>query len=181
MSLAVANQYAQALADVTLEPGSGLEPALAADQLRAFEELLAQSAELRNTLLSPAVSESEKRAVIGRLRQSLGLSTVVGNFLAVVAGHRRIGLLRSIRQALEGLLDARLGLARAEVKSHAPLRDEDRERLAGELSRLTGKAVRCECGIDASLLGGAVVQIGSTVYDGSVRGKLEALRGRLME
>ncbi len=181
MSLAVANQYAQALAAVILEPGSGLEPQAAVEQLRAFEELLAQSPDLRNILLSPAVSASEKRAVIGRLRQSLGLSETVGNFLAVVAGRRRIGMLRLIRQAFEELLDVRSGLVRAEVRSHAPLPIEEREWLASELARLTGKAVRCEYEVEASLLGGAVVRIGSTVYDGSVRGKLEALRGRLME
>jgi F-type H+-transporting ATPase subunit delta len=181
MSPVVASRYARALADVVLRPGSGIEPATAAGQLRAFEEVLAASAELRNALLSPAVAPVRKRAVVSRLGGALGLTRVVENFLFVIIDHRRIALLAQIRQALEGLLDERLGVVRAEVASACRLTEPQRAALAAELTQLTGKRVRCEFSTDEALVGGVKTRIGSTIYDGSVRGQLDSLRRRMVE
>ncbi|MCP5116150.1 MAG: ATP synthase F1 subunit delta [bacterium] len=181
MALAIANRYASALVDVVLEEDSAIEPRQVVDQLRAIEDTLAASAELRGVLLNPAVPAPRKRAVVGRLGDMMEVSPVVRNFLSVLISRRRIGHVSQGRQAFEDMLDERMGLVRADVTSAAELGEHQRERLRSELSSLTGKRVRCEFAEDDELLGGAVVQIGSTVYDGSVRGRLEALRKRLVE
>ncbi len=179
MALAVANQYAQALADVLAEEAAGLDGPAAVAQLRAFEQLLEGSRELWNVLLSPAVGAADKRAVVERLAGALGLAPVIRNFLLVVVHRRRIGLLDQIREALEEVLDARAGIVRAHVRSWDELDAALQERLAESLTAVAGSRVECRYEIDKSLLGGAVVRIGSTIYDGSVRGRLEALRERL--
>ena len=181
MALAIANRYARALADVVLDASSGLEPREAVRQLFEFEFLLAQAPELRTILLNPAVPPARKRAVISRLAEPLGASPLIRNFLCVVIDRRRIGVLSEIRQAFEDLLDERLGIVRADVTSPRQLSEEQRSRLREELAKLTGKQVRCEFEVEDNLLGGAVVQMGSTIYDGSLRGQLETLRQRLVE
>lgn len=181
MALAVANRYASALVDVVLEPGSGIESKQVVEQLRALDETLAASAELRGVLLNPAVPPPRKRAVVGRLAEMLGVKGVVRNFFLMLIDRRRIDHMSEIRQAFEDMLDERMGLVRADVASASELGAPQREMLRDELSNLTGKQVRCEFEVDPELLGGAVVQIGSTVYDGSVRGRIEELRNKLVE
>jgi F-type H+-transporting ATPase subunit delta len=179
MSLAAASRYARALADLVLTPGSGLSPEQAIDQLQAFSAVLASSDELRNIMLSPAVAVSKKHAVIKRLEAGLGFSPLIRNFLSVVVQHRRVALFKSIIESLELILDERLGLAKADISSASELSAPQRARLEAQLSRLAGKNVRCDYRIDPNLVGGAVARIGSTVYDGSLRGQLNTLRQRL--
>ncbi len=90
--------------------------------------------------------------------------------------HRVIG---AIREAFELQLDERLGFVRAEVSSAAPLNAPLSAGLESELSKLTGKRMRLRFDVDPALLGGVVARIGSTVYDGSVRGELRELGRKL--
>ncbi len=179
MALAIANQYAQALADVLAEGGTGLDGQEAVQQLKAFEGVWEESRELRNVLMSPAVAAGDKQTVVHRFADALGLAPVIRNFLLVVVHRRRLSLLREIREALEEVLDGRAGIVRADVKSWDELDAPLQEKLTASLSGLMGAQVRCRYEVDKSLLGGAVVRIGSTVYDASIRGRLEALRERL--
>jgi F-type H+-transporting ATPase subunit delta len=179
MSLAIANRYARALVDVILEPNSGVEPTAALDQVRTFAALVADSTDLRNILLSPAVQMSNKREVAAKLGEKLNVSQIVKNFLYVVISHRRVGDLPGIAKALESALDERLGRVRAEVTSATLLNDLQRAELVAELAKSTGKQVRGDFQVDPQLLGGVSVRIGSKTYDGSVRGRLDVLRRRL--
>lgn len=179
MSLAVANRYARVLADVVLAPGSGVAPAEAISQLQQFSSLLQGSIDLRNVLLSPAVSPARKRAVAGNLADQLGLHRVLKNFLWVMIDHRRTSQMTEIASSFETVIDERLGRVRAQVSSATDLQPEQRAQIEAELARLTGKQVRCEFFVDPGLMGGVSARIGSTIYDGSVRGQLAALRGRM--
>jgi F-type H+-transporting ATPase subunit delta len=176
---ALASRYASALVDVATDPKAGGDPHTLLRELRGFEEVFTTSAELRNALTTPAVPPARKRAVVGRIGQKLGISRIARNFLFVLADHRRIAILAEVLEAFELLLDERLGFARAEVSSAAELDQRQRELLAGELERLSGRKVRTRFSVDPALVGGVVARIGSTVYDGSVRGRLQALGRRL--
>jgi F-type H+-transporting ATPase subunit delta len=176
---AVASRYANALADVVTASGSNLQPQAAATQLRSFAAAISASPELANALITPAVPAVRKRAVVGRIAERLGLAQVSRNFLYVLVDKRRIGALSQIIQAFEQVVDERLGFARAEVASAAALTDEQRAALNTRLEKLTGKRVRAHYSVDGSLIGGVVARIGSTVYDGSVRGQLATLGRRL--
>lgn len=174
-----ASRYARALAEVVLDAGSGLKPEDAVNQLRGVEALMSQSAELRHVMLSPAVASSKKRAVIARFSGELGLSPKIRNFIYVVIDHRRIEELSAIRESFESAIDEASGFVKAEVTSAQPLTGPQRGALEAELIKVSGKRVRMQFATDESLIGGAVARIGSTVYDGSVRGRLESLRRRL--
>src|SRR5579871_2478346 len=181
MASALASRYARALVDIVLEPGSALKPEDAITQLRAAEQMVAESNELKIALLTPAIPNSRKRAVMGRLLDEIGASSLIRNFLYVIIGRRRSAILSEIREAFELVLDERLGFARVEISSAASLDDNRRAGLESELSQLTGKRLRLRFAVDPDLLGGVAARIGSTLYDGSLRGQLERLRRQLTE
>ena len=176
---ALANRYAQALADVVTAPGAAVRADAAVVQLRSFEAALKSSVELQNALISPAVSPARKRAVVAKIGERLGLAPIARNFLFVLIDHRRIGQLTEVLHKFELIVDERLGFARAEVTSARPLTDAQQAALARRLGLVTGKQIRIRATVDRSLIGGAVARIGSTVYDGSVRGQLAAIGKRL--
>jgi F-type H+-transporting ATPase subunit delta len=174
-----ASRYARALADVTFEPRSGLDPGGVTEQLRTVATFVRDSADLQRVLLSPAIPNSRKRAVIQQLAPELGLNPKIRNFIYVLIDHRRIGQISEVQEAFQSIVDERMGLVRADVASARDLTNQQRAAVQAELGRLTGKQIRMEYSVDPALIGGLVARIGSTVYDGSVRGQLAALRQRL--
>jgi F-type H+-transporting ATPase subunit delta len=159
--------------------GSSLRPEDAVAQLRAFETTLRGSPELQNALVTPAVPGSRKKAVVGRIAEILQLSRIARNFLFVLVDHRRIASLTDIIHSFELVVEERLGFARAEVRSASELTEPQRAALTRQLERLTGKRIRARYAVDVVLIGGVVARIGSTVYDGAVRGQLNSLQRRL--
>jgi len=176
---ALGNRYAHALADVVMEPGAATGAETAAAQLREFEAALKLSPDLQNALSSPAVPPARKRAVVAKIGQMLAIAPIVRNFLFVLIDHRRIGLLAEIAQEFQVIVDERLGFAQAKVTSARELNEPQRHLLNGELERLTGKKIKIRFEVDRALIGGVIAKVGSTVYDGSVRGQLNALGRRL--
>jgi F-type H+-transporting ATPase subunit delta len=177
MLSAVSTRYAQALVDVVTEPASGIEPQTAMDQLRLVAAMITDSHDLRNALLSPAVSPSRKRAVVAKL---INVHVKIRNFLYVVIDHRRVHEIPSIVEAFEVLLDEHLGFVRADVSSAKPLNDQQRAALEVQLTRMAGKKAKLKFQTDPALVAGVVARVGSKVYDGSVRGQLERLRATLL-
>lgn len=176
---ALAFTYARALADVVTKPGSATNAQTVLAELTAFEKLLVESAELRIALESPAIPPARKRAVIERLAKALPISQVVERFLFVLMDHRRAALLHEILEAFESVVDERVGIARADVASARPLTEPQQQQIVAGIVRLTGKQARARFSVREDLIGGVVARIGSTVYDGSVRGRLDALGRRL--
>ena len=175
----VASRYARALVDVVMAPGSGVDPQQVLSQLRTVEQLIASSVDLRNALHSPAVTPSRKRAAVAKLVAPIGLGKAALNFLYVVIDHRRVHQFPSIVEAYETLLDQHLGFVRAAVTAAQPLDDAARRRLQEEISLVAGKHAKLDFSTDPALIAGVVARIGSTVYDGSVRGQLDRLRVKL--
>jgi len=176
---ALASRYASALLDVAADPKFGVDPHQVAADLQSFAEVFRGSPELRNALNSPAVPPARKHAVVKRLGELLRISRLTRNFLFVLSDHWRMNILAEVLEAFDLLLDERLGFTRAEVVSASKLNEPQREVVTRELEQLTGKRVRTRFAEDASLVGGLLARIGSTVYDGSVRGQLRALGRRL--
>jgi len=179
MQSAVAARYAKALVDVVTDPKAKLDSAQVLGQLRSVEAMISESVELRTALASPAVAPSKKRAVMARLIDPLNAPAQVRNFVFVVIDHRRIHEFAAILEAFEAFLDERLGYQRADVASAQELSEGQRAALEQQLTRLAGKKAKLRFTIDPSLVAGVVAKVGSTVYDGSVRGQLERLRLKL--
>lgn len=170
------HQYANALADVALEQGAA-ELVLA--QLKDFAGAYEESAELRNFLTSPAITREEKHAVVEKLCARLGASKILRNFLFLVIDHHRTQMIPELAEAFETVIRERQGIAEAQVTSAAELTEAQKKNLLQTLEKKTGKKIEAKYSLDKTLLGGAVVRIGDTVYDGSVRHRLNEMRARL--
>lgn len=173
---AVAERYAAALADVALERKSG---EVVRKDLAAFVELYRNSAELRNALETPAVDGAVKNKVIAAIAAKMALNDAVRNFISLIVDHRRTHLFHEILQVFVTELNKRLGIAEAEVTTARALSDAEKKELLSVLQRRTGKKIEARFAEDKDLLGGAIVRVGSTVYDGSVREQLNRLREQL--
>ncbi len=174
---AIASRYARALVDVVLEQKINAD--IARQQLDSIVNAVHESPELRRVWESPAVSADQKRAVLDAIVKQTGVAKPIRNFVAILIDHRRIAMLDDVARQFDSELNAQLGLAEAEVSSARPLSDEGKRQLESQLERLTGKKVRARYSSDPELLGGVVVRVGSTIYDGSVRGQLEKMKQEL--
>ena len=169
-------QYANALADIALEQGAA-EPVL--KQLSEFGAAFAESAELRMFLAAPGLSREAKHGVIEKLAARMGASKIIRNFLFVMIDNQRTPLLPDILEAFQQVIRRRQGVAEAEVSSTVNLSDAQKAQLLQTLERLTGKKIQAKYALQPELLGGAVVRIGDTIYDGSLRSRLNEMRARL--
>jgi F-type H+-transporting ATPase subunit delta len=175
----VTGTYARAFADVVMT-SSKLDPARALHELHSIEALLQESDQLRRVLENPSIPGDRKRAVLDAITGRLGTTKQVRNFVAVVTDHRRLPLFAEILKQLEQELNDRQGFADAQISSARQLSDAEKKMLEDEIMKMTGKKIKAKYAQDATLLGGAVVQVGSTIYDGSVKGQLERIREQLV-
>lgn len=176
MSEALARRYAAAMAEVALEKHSAQK---VKSDFTGFVDAFYSSADLRNVLESPAVALELKQKVVGSIAERMQLDGNVTNFVRLIVDHGRTEMLRELQRAFDEELNARMGIARADVVSAHPLGENDRRELTAALERRTGKKIEASFREDGWLLGGAVVRVGSTVYDGSVRERLIRLRAQL--
>ncbi len=172
----VAERYAAALADVAVERKNS---ETIKRNLAAFVEAFSSVADLRNALQSPALNAEVKRKVIAEIAGKMGLDDAVRNFIYLVVDHRRTEILPEMEEVFLAELNERLGIVEAEVTSAHELNDDEKRQLRTVLEQRTGKKVEAQFQIDGALLGGAVVRLGSTIYDGSVRDQLKRLREQL--
>ena len=173
----VPNTYARAFADAVLD--GHLDPQKTLEEAQALAALVAESKDLREVWETPSITAEQKRAVLDAIVAREGISRIVRNFVAVLIDHRRTNFLAAIVQQFELELDRRMGFEEVEITSARELNDGERRTLEGKVADLTGKKVRARYQRDPDLLGGAVVKVGSTIYDGSVSGQLERIREAL--
>lgn len=169
--------YARAFADVVFE--GRLDAGKTLRELNGLGELLVENPDLRRVWENPAIPAEQKRAVLDALAKREGFSRPVRNFVAVLIDHRRVHFFDAIVTQLAHELDARMGFAEAQITSARELSEAEKRSLEAQVEKLTGKKVRAKYGRDSSILGGAIVRVGSTIYDGSVAGQLMRIREQI--
>jgi F-type H+-transporting ATPase subunit delta len=174
---ALAERYAGALVEVAIEKN---QAAQVKQELAAFAALVVESPELKAFLSNPAIARASKHAAIEDLVKRIGASQTLRNYLFVIVDQRRAGMLIEIEQAFSAMLDARQGITQATITSAAELTPEERAELDIALQKLTGRKVQSKFSTNPELIAGAVVKIGSTIYDGSVRAQLERMHARMI-
>lgn len=172
------SRYAQAFADVTFE--SHLNAKDVQRQLADFGAAWHESRPMREFLLDPSFPVDQKVAFLDKLNAKLGMAQQTRNFIAVLIRNDRIGGFDEVADEFRREINRRMGIFEAKVISARRLDEQERRELEKQIAGLTGGQVEAQFEEDASLIGGAIVQVGSTVYDGSVRGRLERLREELV-
>jgi F-type H+-transporting ATPase subunit delta len=176
ISSSVSRRYARALMTLGLEDGRF---EAYAEELARVEAAFGASAELRDLWLNPAHPREQRLKAVDLLEKPLGLSPHVANTLRLVVERSRAAELPNLVRAFSELVDAQVGRVRAVVTSAAPMPAEVTGRLGGVLAQLTNKRIVLETKVDPGLIGGLTAQVGSMVYDGSLRTQLENLRETL--
>ena len=175
---AFVSRYARAFADVVAS--AKLDSAAIDLQLTDFLATWDGSTELRELFANPAVPAPQKVAILDKLNAKMGLQKELRNLIAVLINNDRIAQIHEVVEAYRAELQERMGIRQAEIVTARELGEEERGTLVAGVGKLAGSQIQASFKIDKSILGGTVVRIGSTVYDGSVRGRLERLREALI-
>ena len=178
MAAAFASRYARAFADVVAS--AKLDPVALDSQFNDFLATWDGSKELRDLFANPAVPATQKVAVLDKLNTKLGLQRELRNLIAVLINNDRIGMVHEVAAAYRTEMQERLGIRQAEIVTARELSGGERDELLAGVGRLAGSRIEARFTLDKSIIGGTVVRIGSTVYDGSVRGRLERLKEALI-
>jgi F-type H+-transporting ATPase subunit delta len=176
----VPKRYAEALAEVTA--GFGAEDRTRVrDELRGFRSAVHESFDLANLLHNPSVTSGDRLQVLSAVLEKLGVSETTSRFLRLLTERGRMGLLDGIVEAYERIDDARSGIVRAQITSATELSSATLQRVTAALEARTGRKLDVRVDVDPELIGGLRAQVGSLVFDGSVRSELNRLRERLQD
>jgi F-type H+-transporting ATPase subunit delta len=176
---AFVSRYASAFADVVTD--AKLDTAALDAEFSDFLATWNGSLELRTFFENPAIPASQKIEILDKLNARLKLQKQLRNLIAVLISNDRIGHVGEVAEAWRRLLQEQLGIRPAEITTARELDSTERASLVAEIAKLAGSKIEASFTLDKTILGGTVVRIGSTVYDGSVRGRLERLRTVLSE
>jgi F-type H+-transporting ATPase subunit delta len=174
----IARRYAKALFALAVE-SKRVEPW--AQTLEALRSAVLGSPDLRDVLSNPVYSKDQRRAIVAQLAAALKLDPEPANLLFLLGDRNRLGYLAAVVDTFRELADQHLGRLRAKVTSAVKLDDGAAQAIADELSRKHGAQILLDRAVDPAILGGVVAQVGSLVYDGSVRTQLEDLRKQLKQ
>jgi F-type H+-transporting ATPase subunit delta len=174
----IARRYAKALFSLAVEKG---RVEAWSESLLSLERSLEAAPELRDVLQNPAYAREQKRAIVRQLAEAAKLDAEPSNLLFLLGDRNRLASLRDVVVAYGELADQELGRLRAKVTSAVALDDASIQAIAEKLSASTKKQVIVERAVDPAILGGVVAQVGSLVYDGSLRSQLEDLRNTLKQ
>jgi F-type H+-transporting ATPase subunit delta len=176
ISSAIFARYGRALADVAL---ANSEEAKVKQDLGVYREIFLKVPALLDALDSPAVQREAKVRVLDELLRHYPVCSTVANLLRITLDHHRIRYFEEISTFYFKTVDERKGIVAARVTSAIPIPEKDLAALRKSLATAAGNEVTLSMDTDPGLLAGAIVQIGSTVYDGSIRTQLEEMKRRL--
>ena len=174
----LAGRYATALFDLAREQKQTDAVMASLDQLAA---LIAQSPDLARLIKSPVIDRQQQAKAMAAVLDRAGIKGIAANFVGLVARNRRLFLLPEMIRQIRILLSQHKGEVPAEVTSAMPLSAEQVEQVRARLAKVVGREVRLGTKVDAKILGGLVVRVGSRMVDSSLRTKLFNLQNAMKE
>jgi F-type H+-transporting ATPase subunit delta len=178
ISTGIAARYATAIFELAKEDNAltSLE-----GDIDALDAALKDSHDFRELIASPIYSREQQATAVSAIAKKAGLSQMVANTLALMAGNRRLFVLPQLVRELRDRIAAEKGEVTAEVTAAKALTKAQEEKLARTLKASVGKDVKISMAVDESLIGGLVVKVGSRMIDTSIRSKLAALQNSMKE
>lgn len=174
----IAKRYARALFEIARDENT-LEQTY--NELRMFSAVLEENENLQEFLANPIFDLPDKKAVVVEILDKINISIMAANFLKLLVDKRRIDILPDVEASYLRYIDDVLNKARVSVKTAFPLSEDLSDQIKNQLENLTGKTVEVAIEEDPSLVGGIVVGIGDTLYDGSIRAQLANIRELIRE
>ncbi len=178
MRTLVARRYAKALFELLPERA---DQDAAAAQLHQLAGHASQVPSLRDLIHNPIFTAPGRESAIAEIAGRLGVSPTTAGLLRLLAKKNRLNLLEEIDEAFGAILDKTRGKKAVRLTVSRPMDDAERARIMARIESVTGTRIALEVVVDPSILGGVIFQVGGTIYDGSLLGRLNALRSRLTE
>ncbi len=178
ISSAILGRYARSLSEVVFE--KNLEQAVSED-MKTYSEVFKAVPDLLDAFDSPGIPHEAKEKLLENLIELHPIHDITHNFLKVLLEHNRIRHYQQIYESYLDLVNEQNGIVSARVSTAMPLDSSEVKILEEKLSGVTGKTVFMDSQTDQNLLGGVVVQIGDTIFDGSIKTKLAELKRKLAE
>jgi F-type H+-transporting ATPase subunit delta len=169
----VSKRYAKALFSLGQEDGNFEQYG---QELSEFETFFRDNEDFRQVIVNPVFALEDRRKVLQVVLDKTNFSGVVKNFLNLLLDKNRMGVIEAIKAYYSQLTDEVSGIARAEIITARPLKQEALEKIERSLEELTSKKIKPEVREEKDLIGGIVVKIGDLVLDGSVRAQIEGLK-----
>ena len=169
----VGGRYAQALFDLATEEKC---VATVEADLKSLKAMRAESKDFRTLLASPAFSVADKAAALGALAAKAKMHTTTRKFLGLLAANGRAAALADVISGFEALSAKARGVVSAQVTTAVALSAAQAKGVAAALRTALGQDPDIETRIDPSILGGIKVQVGSRLFDASLRSKLDSLK-----
>ena len=177
ISATIARRYAVALADVVASRGEARE---VQEELTGWERMARENTLLMEVFRNPTIPYEQKKKVVHMLIERTRVRPTTANYLLVLLQNHRLADLSEINQAFTRELDRRSNIVSAQVTTARPVPPQAQESLRARLGELTGSNVRLQFAVDEEIIGGVVTRIGSTIYDGSVRGQLQQIKQKMI-
>ena len=174
----ISKRYARAFFEIATEEKQ-LEPYY--NELNQFASIIAQNKALSDFLANPVFEQGSKKGVVESIIGKLQLSGMTVSFLKLLVDKKRIDILNDIVICYRQLMDEALKKVRVNVKTAFPLSGEMQDYISSSLEKVTGRKVEIFVEKDPSLLGGIVIGVGDTLYDGSIKNQLNNMRNLLGE
>jgi F-type H+-transporting ATPase subunit delta len=173
---AIANRYGRALAEVVLEKQ---QQETVKQELAGFVAIFAENPDLPAIFANPVIPQPQQHAILSGLIAATKPGDLTANFLHVLLKNYRLHFLPQVYQSFLGIIDTEMNILMAEITTVSPIGSEEQVLLTEKLRKVTGKEVRLQFRTDPEIIGGVVTQIGSKIYDGSIRNQLGMLRTKL--
>jgi F-type H+-transporting ATPase subunit delta len=174
----ISKRYACAFFEIANE-GKQIEPYY--NELNQFASVVSQNKSLKDFLANPVFEQASKKGVVDNIIAKLKLSGMTVSFLRLLVDKKRIDVLEDIVICYRQLMDETLKKVRVNVKTAFALSDELKSFISANLEKTLGKKVDMTVEEDTTLLGGVVIGVGDTLYDGSIKSQLNNMRNLLGE
>jgi F-type H+-transporting ATPase subunit delta len=173
----IARRYAKALFSITK---NDKEREAVKNELEMLSNLIETNREIKNFLFNPIFGKEGKEKILTGALQKLGGTDIAKNFIRLLLKKDRIKYLKEIVESLSILIIEKQNKKKAMITTIAKLPDASLSKIKSQLSDITKKDIELEEKVDASIIGGVIIQVGSLVYNGSIKTQLENVKNRLL-
>jgi len=173
-----ANRYSLALYELASEASVITK---VEENSNSFLELISNSKDFRNLIKDPTLSKEILENVINKISENFNLESLFKNFLNFLILKRRFFYIQQILISFNEICSEKKGELKAEIKSAKDLSQQEINKITEELSNTFKSKIKLNYNHDESLIGGLVVQVGSTMIDTSIKNKLQQIENRMIE
>lgn len=170
--------YGQAFFELTLEEASDKAKDVL-EELTALEGIFAENPELTKLMGTPTIPVKEKVELVKEIISTGGISELSGNLLCVLAERGRFDCFGGIVRQFREMYNEHFKIAEIIVTTPSALSEATKEKIVKKMAEVTGKTVSIREKVDPTIIGGIIIDHGSTRYDGSVKTRLNALKNEL--